>query len=67
MPISWKEMCKLFRREGYEIVAGGKGSHIKMARPGYPTVTIPHHRELSIGIEHSLRKRLLEVQERNRR
>ncbi len=29
MPISGNDLCKLFLKAGYKIVAGGKGSHIK--------------------------------------
>lgn len=56
MPISGKDMCKLFQKAGYEIVPGGKGSHMKLKKKGFPTVIIPHHKELKPGTEHSLRK-----------
>lgn len=60
MPISGKDMRKLFLREGYEIVpGGGKGSHWKL-RKGNKTVTIPNHKELKKGMEHALRKVLEE-------
>ena len=56
MPISGKEMRKLFYKAGYELVPGaGKGSHWKLSK-GYETVIIPNHRELKKGLEHSLRK-----------
>jgi len=39
MPLSGKEMCKLFYRAGYELVpGGGKGSHWKLKKQGHPTV-----------------------------
>jgi predicted RNA binding protein YcfA (HicA-like mRNA interferase family) len=57
MPISGKEMRKLFLRAGYEIVPGGKGSHWKL-RKGNKTVIIPEHKELKKGLEHALRKML---------
>ena len=57
MPISGKDLCKLFQSIGYAIVpGGGKGSHIKLKKSGCPTVIIPNHRELSKGTEHGLRK-----------
>lgn len=56
MPISGKDLVKLFERAGYEVVHGGKGSHIKLKKPGCPTVIIPNHKELATGTEHALRK-----------
>ena len=58
MPISGKDMCKLFQKAGYVIVFGGKGSHIKLKKNGSPTVIIPNHKSLSTGLEHALRKLL---------
>ncbi len=61
MPMSGKEMGKLFQREGFEIIKGqGKGSHIKL-RKGFMTVIVPNHKELKKGLEHALRKQLEEV------
>ena len=49
MPMSGKEMGKLFQREGFEIIKGqGKGSHIKL-RKGFMTVIVPNHKELKKG------------------
>jgi len=46
VPLTAKEMVKLFKKQGYEVVkGGGKGSHIKM-RKGNQGVTIPNHGEL---------------------
>ncbi len=60
MPISGKEMRKLFYKAGYELVPGaGKGSHWKLFK-GNDTVTIPNHKELKKGLEHSLKKKLEE-------
>jgi len=56
MPISGKMLAKLFLKIGYEIVSGGKGSHIKLKKHGSPTVIIPNHPELKKGTEHALRK-----------
>lgn len=62
MPISGKDMCKLFLKLGYEIVPGaGKGSHTKLKKKGSPTVIVPGHKELSTGTEHKLRKILEKV------
>jgi predicted RNA binding protein YcfA (HicA-like mRNA interferase family) len=59
MPLSGKEMRKLFLKAGYEIVpGGGKGSHWKLKKKGHPTVTIPNHKELATGTEHALKKAL---------
>lgn len=57
MPISGKDMRKLFYDKGYELIeGGGKGSHWKLKKKGCPTVIIPNHKELKKGTEHSLRK-----------
>lgn len=61
MPISGKDMCKLFLREGYEVVDGGKGSHMKLKRKGSPTIIIPNHKELKTGLEHALKKQLAKI------
>jgi predicted RNA binding protein YcfA (HicA-like mRNA interferase family) len=59
MPLSGKKMRSLFIAEGYEIIKGqGKGSHFKLKKKGCPTVTIPDHKELSIGLERGLLKTL---------
>ncbi len=58
MPISGKELAKLFKKQGYEEVkGGGKGSHMKL-RKGNKTVIIPGHKELKKGLEMALRKQL---------
>ena len=58
MPISGKEMRKLFYQKGYVLVPGGKGSHWKLKKKGKKTIIIPDHKELSKGLEHELRKDL---------
>ncbi len=64
MPISWKEMCRLFLEMGYTIVpGGGKGSHIKLKKDGCPTIIIPRHNQLTKKTEHTLRKALKLVKE----
>lgn len=61
LPISGKEMRKLFYKAGYELVPGaGKGSHWKLSK-GKETVIIPNHKELKKGTEYSLRKKLAET------
>lgn len=58
VPISGKELAKLFKKQGYEEVkGGGKGSHMKL-RKGSKTVIIPGHKELKKGLEMALRKQL---------
>jgi predicted RNA binding protein YcfA (HicA-like mRNA interferase family) len=62
VPISGKEMRKLFIEVGYEVVpGGGKGSHWKLKKKGDPTVIIPNHKELATGTEHALKKILNSV------
>jgi len=57
VPISGKEMVRLFEKQGYTIVKGaGKGSHVKMKKIGSENVTIPMHKELRKGTEHALKK-----------
>jgi predicted RNA binding protein YcfA (HicA-like mRNA interferase family) len=57
MPISGKDLVKLFLRYGYKIIKKqGKGSHIKLRKEGKSTVIIPDHKELSKGLEKALRK-----------
>lgn len=56
MPLSGKEMAKLFIENGYEKVKGqGKGRHMKF-RKGNKTVIIPNHKELKKGLEQALLK-----------
>ena len=60
MPISGKELAKLFKKNGFEEVKGsGKGSHMKF-RKGNKIVIIPAHKELKKGLERALRKQLKE-------
>jgi predicted RNA binding protein YcfA (HicA-like mRNA interferase family) len=58
MPISGKDLCKLFLKAGYRLVQGGKGSHMKLKKKNCPTIIIPNHKELKKGLEHALRKQL---------
>lgn len=61
MPLSGKDMMKLFFEKGYQLVSGGKGSHLKLKKKNNPTVIIPNHKELKKGTEHALRKILEKV------
>lgn len=64
MPLSGKEMRRLFYAAGYELVPGaGKGSHWKLKKPGCSPVIIPNHDELKKGTEHSLKKILEKAKE----
>jgi hypothetical protein len=48
---STKQMIELYRDAGYEVVTGGKGSHVKLKRAGAPTMILPgNRRELSPGV-----------------
>ena len=58
MPLSGKEMIKLFKKKGFEEAKGqGKGSHRKL-RKGNKTVIVPDHKELKKGLERALLKTL---------
>lgn len=61
VPISGKDMVKLFQRAGYEVVPGGKGSHIKLKKKDCPTIIVPNHKELKKGLELALKKALGKV------
>ena len=56
MPISGKDLLKLFLQEGW-VILRQKGSHVIIGK-GSLRETIPLHRELKKGLEYSLRKRL---------
>jgi predicted RNA binding protein YcfA (HicA-like mRNA interferase family) len=48
---SSSEMVRLLEQVGYRVVTGGKGSHIKLEKPGAPMVVVPgNRRELSPGV-----------------
>jgi predicted RNA binding protein YcfA (HicA-like mRNA interferase family) len=58
VPLSGKEMLKLFLKAGWVIVPKqGKGSHVKLEK-GNRTAIVPMHRELKKGTEHGLFKEL---------
>lgn len=56
MPISGKDMLKLFLQAGW-VVLRQKGSHVIVGKES-ERETIPLHRELKKGLEHALMKKL---------
>ncbi|AGH95929.1 hypothetical protein A11Q_1713 [Pseudobdellovibrio exovorus JSS] len=56
MPISGKEMLKLYKEHGWQELRQS-GSHVTVGK-GIRRETIPLHRELKKGLEQKLRKRL---------
>lgn len=58
MPLSGKEMLKLYKKNGWE-ERGQKGSHVKVKK-GTVTEIIPMHKELKKGLEAALLKTLKE-------
>jgi predicted RNA binding protein YcfA (HicA-like mRNA interferase family) len=59
MPLSGKEMLKLFQKNGWAALRQD-GSHVRVGK-GPERETIPMHKELKRGMEHALLKRLKEV------
>ena len=48
---STQEMVTIYKNQGYQIVPGGKGSHIKLVKPGNPFMIIPgNRRDLSPNV-----------------
>lgn len=56
MPLSGKEMLKLFQKAGWKLLRS-KGSHIIVGK-GSSRETIPMHKELKKGLELYLLKRI---------
>lgn len=56
MPLSGKEMLKLYRKNGW-LVLRQKGSHVILGKEGQRE-TIPMHAELKKGLEQKLLKRI---------
>lgn len=56
MPLSGKEMLKLYLKNGW-VKVSQKSSHVKV-RKGNETEIIPMHKELKKGLEQKLLKRL---------
>lgn len=59
MPLSGKEMLKLYKKAGWSVNRQA-GSHIRVQK-GNNYETIPNHKELKKGMEKYLLKRLEEV------
>ena len=58
MPISGKEMLKLYKECGWQELRQN-GSHVIVGKGGQRE-TIPMHKELKKGLEHKLKKKLKE-------
>jgi predicted RNA binding protein YcfA (HicA-like mRNA interferase family) len=56
MPMSGKEMLKLFKQNGW-VELRQKGSHVIVGKNS-ERETIPLHKELKKGLEQALKKRL---------
>lgn len=56
MPLSGKEILKLYLKHGWEILRQ-KGSHVQLGK-GNERETIPLHKELKKGLERYLLKRI---------
>lgn len=56
MPMTQEDMVKLLRNYGFEVVKGGKGSHIKMTKPGLKRPIIIPGGELKKGTERGILK-----------
>ena len=57
MPISGRDLLKLYQKAGWEVIRQ-RGSHIIVAK-GPLRETIPMHKELKKGLEKGLLKRLI--------
>lgn len=56
---SSKDMVKIFRHKGWREVPGGKGSHVKLEKPGKRPMILPGNRkDLSMGVISSALKAL---------
>ncbi|MFZ1535845.1 MAG: hypothetical protein WAT23_00440 [Chromatiaceae bacterium] len=48
---STQDMTQIYQSRGYQIVPGGKGSHLKLKKSGCPAMILPgHRRELSAAV-----------------
>lgn len=57
MPMTQKEMVKLLKSNGWIKTKGGKGSHIKMEKPGERPITVPQG-ELNKYTERGIKKQV---------
>ena len=56
---STSDMVRLYKTRGYvEDRAAGKGSHIKLRKPGSPPMILPNRKDLSPGVLNSALKQL---------
>ena len=62
MPKSGEQVLKLYLRAGWSVL-GQKGSHVRVGK-GSLRETIPMHKELALGLERKLMKRLRRGEER---
>lgn len=58
MPMTVREAEQLLKKAGFIEVKGGKGSHRKFVKPNFPRPVIltNHSKELSLGVEKTVRK-----------
>lgn len=57
MPLTDREMIKLLKTEGWEVIPKqGKGSHTKMKKDGHTRPIIIPKGELKLGTEKSIKK-----------
>jgi len=56
VPKSGEQVLKLYLRAGWSVL-GQRGSHVKVGK-GALRETIPMHKELALGLERKLMKRL---------
>lgn len=56
MTITQIKMVKLLKKQGFLKVDGGKGSHVKMTKPGLLRLIIIPHGELKKGTERGILK-----------
>lgn len=56
MPLSGKQMVRLYEQHGWRVL-WQTGSHVRVGK-GPARETIPMHKELGKGMEHSLLKKL---------
>ncbi len=56
MPLSGKEMLRLYKKAGWKVLRQ-RGSHVRVERNG-DFETIPMHKEIKKGLEKALLKRI---------
>jgi predicted RNA binding protein YcfA (HicA-like mRNA interferase family) len=59
LSVSTRSVIRTLCEAGYAVLPGGKGSHIKLKKPGHPTLHVPANREaLSPGVLRSVAEAL---------